>query len=310
MSRCKIIMYHYVRPILKSSDPKIKGLEFEGFKRQIKFFKKNFRFLTVQALLDCIYDNSEIPKNSIILTFDDGFSDHYSYVFPILKKEGIQGLFFPCARAIDENKVLDVHKIHFILARTKNVKEVVHDIFELINRTKDDCDLDEPEIYFSKLTKADRFDAIEVVFIKQILQRELPLYLRNQFTEILFRKHVKDDELSFAKNFYLTHEKISEMIEGNMFFGAHGYMHDWQSDMNNEELKIELIKTDRFLTKIKKKDHIKIMNYPYGNYNSQVIREIKNLNYKIGLTTKVGDANLNLSNAFTLERWDTNDFPQ
>ena len=41
MNECKIVMYHYVRPIKNSKYPNIKGLELHGFQRQIEFFKKN-----------------------------------------------------------------------------------------------------------------------------------------------------------------------------------------------------------------------------------------------------------------------------
>jgi len=179
------------------------------------------------------------------------------------------------------------------------------------HKNKKNFDLDDPKIYFSNLIKQkDRFDPKEVVFIKQILQRALPFYLRNQFTDILFKKYVKIDEFSLSKKLYLTYENIKEMTEGNMFFGSHGYLHDWLGDMNHEELKKELAKSDKFLSKITTKKHVKVMCYPNGNYNKQVINAIQKLNYKIGLTTQVGDANLNLSNAFSLKRWDTNDFPQ
>ena len=79
-------MYHYVRPIKNSKYYKIKGLEIDGFKRQIEFFEKKFHFITIEELLDSAYSNKTIPKNSILLTFDDGFKDHFSHVFPILKK--------------------------------------------------------------------------------------------------------------------------------------------------------------------------------------------------------------------------------
>ena len=118
MNECKIIMYHYVRPIKNSKYPNIRGLELDGFQRQIEFFGKNFHFINIEELLDSVYSNKTIPKNSILLTFDDGFKDHFSYVFPILKKLNIQGCFFPVAKPIEKNLVLDVHKIHFILANT------------------------------------------------------------------------------------------------------------------------------------------------------------------------------------------------
>jgi hypothetical protein len=52
------------------------------------------------------------------------------------------------------------------------------------------------------------------------------------------------------------------------------------------------------------------MCYPYGNYSQSVINELKHQGFVAGLTTEVGDAILNLPNAFTLKRFDTNDFPR
>ena len=39
-------MYHYVRPIVGSKFPGIKGLELEGFKRQLDYLTKNFTFVS------------------------------------------------------------------------------------------------------------------------------------------------------------------------------------------------------------------------------------------------------------------------
>lgn len=41
-----------------------------------------------------------------------------------------------------------------------------------------------------------------------------------------------------------------------------------------------------------------------------VIKKLKAMDFKIGLSTVVGNAILNRKNAFTLNRFDTNDFPQ
>ena len=161
-------MYHYVRPIKESPYPEIKGLEVDGFLRQLEFFKKSFHFVTAEEVLDCIYDEQPLPQNSVWLTFDDGFKDHFQHVFPILQKFEIQGAFFPPAKPIEENVVLDVHKIHFILASVANKQKIVDEIFSLIKKNQKQYDLEEPEKYFEKLAIANRFDSKEVIFIKRI----------------------------------------------------------------------------------------------------------------------------------------------
>src|SRR6267143_4668092 len=163
---CKIIMYHYVRPIKNGTYPQIKGLELEGFIRQMEFFRKNCNFITTMQLLSCIYDGKLVHENSILLTFDDGLKDHYLHVFPILQKFKVQGLFFPTAETIEANKVLDVHKIHFILARCDNKKKIIDEIFTLIKQNKDRYHLNSPESYFDVLAVPNRFDAKEVILKK------------------------------------------------------------------------------------------------------------------------------------------------
>lgn len=83
-------MYHYVRNVKKSSVPGIKDLELEDFKKQIQFLKENnFNFVTLQDVLQ----KNKLDSKNILLTFDDGYLDHYLNVFPILHQNGINGVF-------------------------------------------------------------------------------------------------------------------------------------------------------------------------------------------------------------------------
>ena len=303
-------MYHYVRPIKQSSYPEIKGLEIEGFLRQLEFFKKNFHFITAEELLDCIYKEKQIPEKSVWLTFDDGFKDHHLHILPILKKYKIQGSFFPPAKPIEENIVLDVHKIHFILASISNKQKIIDEIFNLIKQFKDEYELEKPETYYENLAVANRFDTKEVIFIKRILQRDLPKQAKEIFTNQLFEKFVTIDEKSFSKELYLSFEDIQEMKEAGMFFGSHGYAHEWLSYLSENDLTNEIQKSLNFIHKINKNFDNLIMCYPYGNNNIQTISKLKKEGFKAGLTTEVGDAILDPSHSFSLQRHDTNDFPQ
>ena len=98
MNKLTIIMYHYVREIENSKYPKIKGLEFSAFKRQLDFLENNFEIIDVQKLLDFASSSKNLPENSCLLTFDDGYKDHIEYVLPELLKRKIQGSFFPTFR--------------------------------------------------------------------------------------------------------------------------------------------------------------------------------------------------------------------
>ena len=69
----------------------------------------------------------KIPKKpSIFLTFDNGYIDHYKYVFPCLSKKKITASFYPSTKAIENKIVLDINKIHFILEKEQNRKLILN----------------------------------------------------------------------------------------------------------------------------------------------------------------------------------------
>ena len=109
-----VIMYHYVRRIKNSKYPKIKGLELSLFEEQLRFLMANkFKFATLQEVVE---QPHKLSEKSVLLTFDDGYVDHYSHVFPVLDYYGIQGVFSMPGKILREGKVLDVNKVHFVLA--------------------------------------------------------------------------------------------------------------------------------------------------------------------------------------------------
>jgi peptidoglycan/xylan/chitin deacetylase (PgdA/CDA1 family) len=309
MNTCKIVMYHYVRPIKSSKFPKINGLEKNAFERQINYFLKNYNIINAHDLLDCIYSNNDIKPNSVLLTFDDGFKDHFEYVYPTLKKNEIQGLFFPPVKPISDKIVLDVHKIHFILSLIQNPSEIVKEIFSFIKNNVKEFNLKSASEYYEIYGKANRFDSDEIIFIKRMLQKILPQKLRKKIIDELFIKYVTNNEDLFSSKLYLSIEEIKEMIENNMYIGSHTFSHQWLTSLSEQELKKEISMSLKFLNNFSQKES-PIMCYPYGNYNDQIISKLKESGFKAGFTTKVEDARITEYNAFSLSRYDTNDFPQ
>jgi peptidoglycan/xylan/chitin deacetylase (PgdA/CDA1 family) len=303
-------MYHYVRPVKETKYPELRALDLGSFIRQIEYLKKNYSFTSMGAVLDCIYNNGIMPKNSVLLTFDDGLKDCYLYVYPILKKMGIQGSFFPCAESIEKQILSEPHKIHFILEKCKDKQSLINEISSLIDNYKEEYNLNTFDSYFSRLAVPNRFDSKEIIFIKRILQRELPRKLRIEFTNHLFNKFVNEDQKSFSNELYLSFNEIKEMTQGGMYFGSHGYSHEWLTFLSSRDLEIEIENSLNFHSKIKKKDSQLIISYPYGDYSDNVIERLKARGFNGGLTTKVTDAILIKENAFLLSRYDTNDFPQ
>jgi len=310
MNSLTIVMYHYVRDLKKTTFPKIKGLDISLFEEQLKYIKRFYNVISGFELIEIINSKSKLPPKAMLLTFDDGYSDHFFNVYPLLKKYNLSGIFFPPAECITANKVLDVNKIHFILASIKNEENLIQYINNRLDEYRDAYNLESNEFYMSKLGKKNRWDSAKIIFIKRILQLELPEKLRKIIIDDIFEQYVTNDIASFSKELYMNVDQISSLHSDGMYIGSHAYSHRWLNHLNEEEQKIEINSSLDFLKKIGNNTKDWIMCYPYGGYNDTTLKILENYNCRLGLTTKVGIANLKQDNLLTLPRLDTNDLPK
>ena len=303
-------MYHYVRDLKNSRYPEIKGCDVQLFKEQVLFLKKHYNPVTVEQVLDAYYNNGKLPDKAVLLTFDDAYADHFEYAFPILEHEHVQGAFYPPVKAVTEHTVLDVNKIHFILASTPAEKfgNLLNEIKLQLDKYRDEYQLETYDYYFNKLAVANRFDPKEVIFVKRLLQVELKEELRKKITDDIFVKVVGIDEHAFSRELYMSIDQIKCMVDCGMHIGSHGYDHYWLGNLSEEKMKLDI---DKALGVMKPfiDSNAWAMNYPYGSYNQKVIDYIKSKGCVIGFTTNVDSATLNKDNRFTLQRFDCNDFP-
>lgn len=295
-----IVMYHFVRDLKHSRYPGIKGLTVDEFKHQLSYFKQHYNFINMQDCIDAVYSDKALPKNPVLLTFDDAYIDHFLTVFPLLDEYNVQGCFFPPAKAIQENEVLDVNKIHFILAAAPNTQAIVEDLKVLFDELIAGYKVQSFEHYYDKLAKPSRFDDKDVIFIKRLLQSALPLEARRKITDKLFRQYVTEDEASFSKELYMNKDQLRCMVRNGMYVGGHGYDHFWLDTLNQSQQGIEISKTIDFLNSINPSINEWVMCYPYGAYNNSLILILKNNQCKLALTTEVGIANVTGKDAYTV----------
>ena len=309
-----VVMYHYVRDLKYSRYPNIKGLDIALFKEQIAYLKKHYHFVTVEEVIDAFSNKTQLPEHSVLLTFDDAYSDHFANVFPLLEKEKIQGAFYPPVKAVTEHRVLDVNKIHFILASTpeEKVSTLLYEIAILLDKYREEYNLLPFEDYFNELAVANRFDTKEVIFVKRLLQVKLDERLRKIITDVLFQKIVGMDEAAFSRELYMSMDQIKCMVDCGMHIGSHGYDHYWLGSLSKEKQEFEIKKSIEFIKEVGGDIENWTICYPYGNYNDDTINILKQNGCKLGLTTRVDLASLDEGGdaIFKLPRLDTNDFPK
>jgi len=318
-SEVTVVMYHYVRDLKNSRYPNIKGLDIEKFKKQIKFFKENYNFIRMEDLIEYYKSPNEkrLPEKSILLTFDDGYKDHYTYVLPVLLENDIQGSFYIPTKCFQDKKVLDVNKIHFILESCIGEEEkVLSEIKEYLETNKDSRISLSYDDYFQEYAVASRFDKKEVIFIKRMLQVALPEDYREKIVEQLFKKYVCSienkiiSERAFWEELYLTPEQIRAMEKLGMHIGFHSHNHVWLDSLKKEEQEFQIKSSINYFKEIGIDTKKMTISYPYGGYNEETIELMKKYNIPLGFTTEVEKIDLEKSDYLRLPRMDTNDFYQ
>jgi peptidoglycan/xylan/chitin deacetylase (PgdA/CDA1 family) len=89
-----ILMYHSVTTKI---DPDIRGLIVspQSFERHMSFLKRHrYHVIPLADLAVLISEGRRVPPKTVALTFDDGYKDNFTYVFPILKKYGFPATIF------------------------------------------------------------------------------------------------------------------------------------------------------------------------------------------------------------------------
>ncbi len=303
-----IIMYHYVRNLRNSRYPNIKGLDYVSFGNQITWLMKHFNLVRMEQVIATIKREYTLPEKAVLLTFDDGYIDNYTYVLPVLEEFGIQGSFFIPGKTFAEHKLLDVNKIHHILA-CADIKNLVADVTERMDYYRgSEYDYATTDELWDQYAVENRFDTKEVIFVKRILQTVLPEPVRNKISSDLFKKYVDVSEEQMAHELYMSKEQIRTLKRHGMFIGIHGYDHYWLGNLSQVQMREDISKAlDTMEEFIDRKCWV--MNYPYGNYNKNVLAYIKAEGACIGLTTEVGISDLQVHSVLELPRLDCNDFP-
>lgn len=303
-----ISTYHFIRKKNENFYRNIKFLDFNKFKIQINNFEKIFNIIEFDDALDILGSNKKYKKPFLLLTFDDGYMDHYKYVLPFLLKKKIRGLFYPFSYSQKKGFITDTNKLHFILARNNKIEMIET---EVLNYLKNFTNFDLKKINVARkiVYKNRRYDNQKVSFLKNLLQHYLPSKIRYKINDYLFQKLVTKDKLEFSEKLYLKKKHLKEMKNYNMHIGSHGSSHNYLGFMSIKKQDYEIKNSLVFLKNLFPKENNFSICYPYGSFNQETLKIVKKYNFMLGLSNAYGSTNLlKKKDIFTLPRYDTNDF--
>jgi peptidoglycan/xylan/chitin deacetylase (PgdA/CDA1 family) len=101
-----ILMYHYVSTPPPDADQYRVNLSVEPamFRQHLQYLKDNgYTTISLYEFDAALMYGTPLPEKPVILTFDDGYIDHYITVFPLLKEFGMTATFFIITDTADHN---------------------------------------------------------------------------------------------------------------------------------------------------------------------------------------------------------------
>lgn len=307
ISSVTLVTYHYVRDENKNNLlNSLNYLHINNFKEQIMFFKKNASIIDNSQFLDILLSKRMPKKPCIMLTFDDGYKDHFKNITPILIDNKIKGLFY-LTTDIFNNKILEVNKIQLIVNYKKNPKKLINEINLLLKKYQHPL-INEKTIENLNLKKF-KWDDHYTKICKFFLQYQIKDYCRSEIVNILFKKILNITKKKFIESMYLNLKDIHSMFKSGMTFGIHGKTHNHLNKISLQDVDKEIKGTIDFFNKYKINNNNLSCSYPYGSYNRYVIEILKKNKISYAVTTNQDFlTKKNIDKVFEIPRFPCNFF--
>ena len=301
---CLAVMYHYVRDTAATAFPAIRALPPAMFERQLDWLQASYELVTLEAFEAALEGGRALPSNAALLTFDDGFADHYDVVLPALAARGLSGVFFLAHDASGPSpRVLGVHKTHFLLARLGS------DAFG--DAVLGECRAagHAPRSGGAGVFGLDRWEHADERAIKDLLNYELPIAEAERVLDVLFARHIGPQE-DFARALYLQAPMIAEMRRAGMAFGYHTRSHTMLSRLTAGEQDQELRDGVAWIRSLTGQSRVSFC-YPWGGpgtYTNESLDILARTGYSVAFNT-VRRRIAGGDHRYELPRVDTRDLP-
>ncbi len=296
----RAVMYHYVRP----HNDEYYYLDLDDFRRQLDYFADQFNLIERKTFLSYLNGDDNPSSEDILLTFDDGLSDHHEWVLPELQKRGLWGLFYIPGPIQDT--LLPVHRIHSMLGSAAS-----EDLAGRLREIIEELDLRDQE--------SNRFDQIytnrdsnrDTQWFKRMLNFLVPYQYLDRILDELETRVSGVDQIN-PTEFYMTQDQLVELADARMLLGGHTVSHPVLSRLSQKAQRSEITRSLEFIRDLADQP-ICTFAYPYGGeemYTETTVEILQNVNCHFAFTSEAAEISHDTlrRKPLRLPRYDCNEF--
>lgn len=194
------------------------GLRPSWLVEQLDYLSRHYQFLPLSKLLDHYERHELIPPNSVVMTFDDGFRDNFTNLYPILQRYHVPATVFLATGCVSSDDLPWPQKVGYLFQETK-VASLCH-----VTTKKIPVPLKSPRDRNAARTTVRKF------------LEHMPRVERQQSIAELYELL----QVEIPRDRMLTWDQVKTMQKGGIEFGAHTFSHPWLPLMSAEEARWEM----------------------------------------------------------------------
>jgi peptidoglycan/xylan/chitin deacetylase (PgdA/CDA1 family) len=276
----RVLTYHRVdyRDANPQLSPAILSAEPEDFKTQMRFVAEHYHPVSIYEVLDAIDGNSQLPKKSILITFDDAYHDFADHAWPILQCFKIPVLLFvPTGFPDNPERKLWWDRLYHTM---KNMS----DRSIVLDGKRFDLDTEKQQ----KLA----FKALRNKI------KSMPHYEAMEWVDHFCKEN---ETSSMEDNYIKSWTKLNDLSQDGVTLAAHSVSHPLLNRIPLEQAIKEANDSRHQL-----ENHVgevpPVFAYPSGGANSIIADKLAASGFKLAFTTQRGLNDLNTANPLLLRR--------
>lgn len=116
-----ILMYHSVLPNPALQSDSLGGIAHSetAFRGQMELLARDYHAISLDQVVNCLKSGEELPKRSVVVTFDDGYADNYEVAMPILNQFGIRATFYVTVDCVENRRLPWPSRLRFAFRTSK-----------------------------------------------------------------------------------------------------------------------------------------------------------------------------------------------
>ncbi|MFQ5858337.1 MAG: polysaccharide deacetylase family protein [Anaerolineae bacterium] len=250
----------------------------EAFDQQMKYLAANYHVVSMRELLEAYQHGDVLPPRSVMVTFDDAYSNFAEHAWPILKRYQLPvTLFVPTAFPGHPERVFWWDRLQ-----------------QAINSTARRDELDTPVGRLSLATAAQRDQAF----------RRLRSYVKSLYhgeALALVEKICDELEAPPPEHHVLGWDELRRLAHEGVTMGAHSRTHPLMNRISTEEARSEaagsLHDLEREIGPVPP-----VFAYPSGGVNDEVVKVLAHEGFALAFTIVRGTNDLRKANQLRLRR--------